>query len=106
MTQPCRYSCVVIRSVAVLAALLCVSAGAFGQTVAAGSGHMVILKSDGTVWTVGENGQGQLGDNTQTDRLSPIQVSGLTGIVAVASGSLHSMALTSTGNLYAWGDNA
>ena len=46
----------------------------------------VVLKSDGTVWTVGSNYIGQLGDGTTTARSTPVQVSGLTGIVAVASG--------------------
>jgi hypothetical protein len=34
------------------------------------------------VWTVGANTDGQLGDNTTTPQKSPIQVSGLSGIVA------------------------
>jgi len=96
---------VLIRSF-ICVALATTAAPVVAQTVAAGSGHVVILKPDGTVWTVGNNGSGQIGDNSTTTRMSPVQVSGLTDIVAIASGSLHSMALTSTGNLYLWGDNA
>ena len=88
-----------------MAALLAVAGSAFAQTVAGGLNHSVILKSDGTVWTVGANGSGQLGDNTTTQRKSPIQVSGLNGVVAVAAGESHSMAITSTGALYVWGEN-
>jgi alpha-tubulin suppressor-like RCC1 family protein len=78
---------------------------ASGQTVAAGEAHTVILKSDGTVWTMGYNGYGQLGDGTTTGRMTPIQVSGLTDVVAVAAGRHTSMAITSTGALYVWGWN-
>ena len=76
------------------------------QTAAGGANHTVILKSDGSVWTIGLNTSGQLGDNTTTSRKTPIQVSGLSDVVAVAAGANHSMALTSTGNLYLWGANS
>src|SRR4029079_6112506 len=41
---------------------------ATAQTLAGGQFHSVILTSSGTVWTVGENGDGQLSDNTINDR--------------------------------------
>ena len=44
------------------------------------------LKSDGTVWAWGETADGQLGDTT-TDRTTPVQVSGLSGVTAVAAGA-------------------
>ena len=77
-------------------ALTLVASSALAQTAAGGMSHTVILKSDGTVWTVGANASGQLGDNTTTQRKSPIQVSGLNGVVAVAAGDYHSMAITWT----------
>jgi alpha-tubulin suppressor-like RCC1 family protein len=79
---------------------------AAGQTLAGGNAHSVILASDGTVWTVGLNNQGQIGDNSTTTRKTPVQVSGLSGVVAVAAGAYHTLALTDTGVLYVWGDNA
>jgi Regulator of chromosome condensation (RCC1) repeat len=58
-----------------------------GQTAAGGEFYSIILKSDGTVWTVGQNASGQIGDNSTTSpRTGPYQVIGLSGIVAVASG--------------------
>jgi alpha-tubulin suppressor-like RCC1 family protein len=90
----------------VCATLLLSAAPALAQTIAAGGGHMVVAKSDGTVWTYGLNDTGQLGDNTQVTSGTPLQVSGLSDVIAVAAGNRHSMALTSTGNLYVWGNNA
>jgi hypothetical protein len=75
------------------------------QTIDGGEGHTVILKSDGTVWTMGRNSSGQLGDTTNNNSSVPVQVSGLTDVVAVAAGIDHSMAITSTGALYLWGAN-
>jgi alpha-tubulin suppressor-like RCC1 family protein len=34
----------------------------------------VITKSDGTIWSCGNNIDGQLGDGTTTDRASPVQI--------------------------------
>jgi hypothetical protein len=65
----------------------------------------VALKSDGTVWTWGENGKGQLGDKTTTQRLTPVQVSGLSGVTAVAAGFAHTLALKLDGTVWAWGGN-
>lgn len=45
---------------------------ASSTTVAGGAAHSVILTSDGTVWTVGSNAVGQLGDGTYTTRTTPV----------------------------------
>ncbi|MFT3866939.1 MAG: HYR domain-containing protein [Nibricoccus sp.] len=73
--------------------------------IAAGYNHVVTLKSDGTVWTWGENAYGQLGDGTTTSRTTAVQVSGLTDIVAVSAGYYHSVALKSDGTVWTWGGN-
>ena len=46
------------------------------------------VKSDGTVWAWGYNSEGQLGDGTTTQRDTAVQVSGLTGVDAVAAGAI------------------
>ena len=55
--------------------------------VGAGDYHSIIVKSDGTVWTCGNNDYGQIGDGTNEERFTPVPVSGLTNVTAVA-GSL------------------
>ncbi|MCX6020304.1 MAG: hypothetical protein NTZ05_00950 [Chloroflexi bacterium] len=79
--------------------------------VSAGAGHSVAAKSDGTVWAWGLNGNGQLGDNTTTQRTAPVQVLGpgnsgfLTGMIGVAAGNSHSVAVKGDGTVWAWGLN-
>jgi hypothetical protein len=46
-----------------------------------------------------------LGDGTTNDHHSPVQVSGLSGVEAIAGGMLHSLALKSNGTVWAWGYN-
>ena len=53
--------------------------------VAAGSGHGLAVRSDGTVWAWGFNGAGELGDGTTTSRSTPVQVTGLSGVTQVAA---------------------
>ena len=83
---------------------------AWGVTpqIAAGNGHTVMLRSDGTIWTNGSNTAGQLGDGTTISRTTPVQVgliANTTGWVAVAAGDGHTLALKADGSLWAWGAN-
>lgn len=76
--------------------------------IAAGkANHALALKGDGTVWAWGYNPFGQLGDGSTTDHLdTPVQVSNLAGITAIAAGVNHSLALKGDGTVWAWGMNA
>jgi len=62
-----------------------------------------MLKADGTVWTWGWNGFGQLGDGTFTDRSTPVQVVGLSNVIAIAARDYHTLAIKSDGSVWAWG---
>jgi alpha-tubulin suppressor-like RCC1 family protein len=72
--------------------------------VAAGETHSLLLRPDGTAWSWGANGNGQLGDGTTSQRTLPAII-GLTGIRALAGGAAHSVALTWDGRVRAWGHN-
>ena len=86
-----------------------------GKTVVAlaGSDHSLALCSDGTVAAWGYNDEGELGDNTTTERHVPVAVNTASGVsalygktvVAIAAGSTHSLALCSDGTVAAWGVN-
>jgi alpha-tubulin suppressor-like RCC1 family protein len=74
---------------------------------AGGEAHSLFLLSDGTVWGAGSNGVGQLGDGVpSSSRNRPVQVQGLTDVVAVAAGYEFSLALLANGDVYGWGRNA
>jgi len=73
--------------------------------IAAGDTHTVALRSDGTVWTWGANGSGQLGDGTTTNHNTPVQVKNLSNVQAIAVGESFSMALRNDGTVWAWGRN-
>ncbi len=90
----------VVRTLAGVIASAILAVPAAAQTLAGGEGHTLILKPDGTVWATGRNTHGQLGDGSNTQRTSPVQVSALSDVVAVAAGQYHSLAVTSTGALY------
>lgn len=95
--------------VLVAACFVLVCAGAARAAVpalAAGYGHTVALKGDGTVWGWGSNWFGQLGDGTNMhDRVPPVQVAGLSGMVAIAAGHYHTVALKGDGTVWTWGFN-
>ena len=74
--------------------------------VAGGQNHQVALKSDGTVWTTGYNGYGQLGTGTTQSETEFKQVTGIPEKVIAITANVHtSYALTESGKVYGWGYN-
>ncbi len=63
----------------------------------------------GTLYAFGNNSLGQLGDTTQTSRTLPVLVDsttlGSSTISSVKLGPVSSYAITTDGQLYAWGSN-
>ena len=73
--------------------------------LAAGGGeHSLFIKSDGTLWAMGHNNLGQLGDGTTTDRHLPVQIA--SGVMSVAAGAVHTLFLKTDGTLWAMGGNS
>jgi alpha-tubulin suppressor-like RCC1 family protein len=76
--------------------------------IAGGEDHTIALRQDGSVWAWGNNELGQLGDGSSgvnNYRSTPVQVTGLANITAIAGGEHHTVALMQDGSLWAWGDN-
>jgi hypothetical protein len=63
------------------------------------------LARDGRVWTWGINSDGELGDGTTINHLTPAPVVGLSGVTAISGGYYHSVARKNDGTAWTWGWN-
>ena len=86
------------------------------QTVSGGSNWKSIntrglfttnaIKTDGTLWLMGYNTDGFIGDNTRTNRSSPVQtISGGTDWKCASAGAFYTTAIKTDGTLWTWGIN-
>ncbi len=72
--------------------------------IAAGSIHSLFIKSDGSLWAMGDNFSGELGDGTYITTNVPEQiVAG--GVTAITAGAGFSLFIENDGNLRAMGDD-
>ncbi len=86
-----------MRACALAALVFAGALAAAGPVAAAGPGPPV---------SFGYNGEGELGDGTMISRSTPVPVSSLTGVTAIAAGQYRSLALRSDGTVWAFGYNA
>jgi alpha-tubulin suppressor-like RCC1 family protein len=72
--------------------------------IATGTYHSLFLKSDGSLWVMGFNYSGQLGDGTYNNTNRPKQIVA-SNVTEIAAGEAHSLFLKSNGSLWAMGGN-
>ena len=76
------------------------------KSVSSGGGAMAAIKTDGTLWTWGNN-SGNLGDNTITSKNTPVTTfAGGTNWKSVAAGIIRTSAIKTDGTLWVWGNNS
>lgn len=75
--------------------------------LSAGGSHSLGLRSNGTIWSWGNNAAGHLGDNTTVSKSSPISVvGGFTDWIQISAGGFsHSIGLRNNGTIWGWGSN-
>jgi alpha-tubulin suppressor-like RCC1 family protein len=73
------------------------------KLIAAGEFHSLFLQDDNTLWACGGNNFGQLGDGTDTNRSTPVQI--VTDIKSISAGGNHSLILKQDNSLWACGFN-
>ena len=71
--------------------------------IAAGYGHMCIVLSDGTARCWGRGNEGTLGTGSRARSATPARVEGLTGLISIGTGRMHSCALDEQGHVHCWG---
>ena len=77
------------------------------KQVSVGNFHTAAIKTDGTLWTWGQGTFGRLGDNTTTDRLTPVTTfAGGNNWKQVDCGLFHTVAIKTDGTLWSWGANS
>ncbi len=75
--------------------------------VSAEGAHTCGVTSGGAAYCWGYNGDGELGDGTTADRLSPVPVGGGVSFAAVSAGDGgDTCGVTAGGAAYCWGDNS
>jgi alpha-tubulin suppressor-like RCC1 family protein len=84
-----------------------IAGGTDWKMVSCGENFTYAIKTDGTLWTWGSNGSGQLGTGNITHRSSPVQtISGGTNWKDVGGGWIYAAAIKTDGTLWSWGSNA
>ena len=67
--------------------------------------HALLIRTNGTLWAIGKNQFGQLGDGTVIEKTLPVQVGAATDWSFVCAGLYSSFALKTNSSLWAWGMN-
>jgi alpha-tubulin suppressor-like RCC1 family protein len=73
--------------------------------ISAGNNHSLAIDKNGRAWGWGNNGSGELGDNSATSRLTPVSVlGGVKTFCQISGGGTHSLAIDKNGRSWGWGE--
>ena len=78
----------------------------WAAVAASSPGFCLAIKTDGTLWSWGQNFYGQLGLNNTANRSSPVQVGSSADWESIAGGSRSSFAIKTNGTLWSWGSGS
>ena len=73
--------------------------------IVAGSNNCAALDKNGKAWCWGYNNLGQLGDNSLTNRSTPVAVYGNHTFCFISIGGVHALAIDNNGKTWSWGNN-
>ena len=78
------------------------------KQISAGNSHNLAIKTDGTLWSWGNFGYGQLGTGSGSTSSTPVQIGTLSNWsqLSTGAGRTHSLAVKTDGTLWAWGNNS
>ena len=75
------------------------------RSIAAGQTQALALRSDGSLWSWGNNQYGELGVGNVANSSFPVRISGVSNVVSMAAGWNHSLAVDASGAVWTWGLN-
>mgnify|MGYP000968889566 CR=1 FL=1 len=70
------------------------------MSVSCGINHSMAIKKDGTLWTWGVNSNGQLGDNSTTNRNAPVQISSVSLVSLTTVSTSQTLPVSNTTTYY------
>lgn len=73
------------------------------RSIGTGMYSSFAVTENGRVWAWGNNKYGQLGDGTTTNRLLPVPIGSVEGVVKITGGYSSTLALKEDGTVWAWG---
>src|SRR5450432_1472428 len=91
-----------LAGIVLLALPAATSPAASVTKIAAGGYHSLLLKNDGSLWAMGDNRSGELGDGTHNNTNLPEQIV-VSNVTAIAAGGGHSLFLKSDGSVWGMG---
>jgi alpha-tubulin suppressor-like RCC1 family protein len=82
------------------------SAKTFCRITTNSSNHTIAIDKNGRVWGWGDNTNGKIGDNSTTQRATPVSVAGtVKTFCQIAAGEIRTLAIDKNGRAWGWGQN-